>query len=109
MPNVFVIVDREDGRPYVKRGWRLRVQAEAELAGLLRFFPEDHEWRRRLYVAEASPSIFSDVEGRTSRPITKRDALRSIQNAVAPGAAQQEAHPEDQEASPITLPSENKS
>jgi len=90
MANVFVIVDREDGRPYVKRGWRLRAQAEAELSGLLRFFPEGHEWRRRLYVAEASPSIFKE-DGRTSRPITKKDALRSIQDAVASDATGQEA------------------
>lgn len=94
MPNIFVIVDREDGRPYVKRGWPLRAQAEAELGGLLRFFPQDHEWRRRLHVVEASPFILKDE--RTSRPITKADALRSIQeatesdlnhNAVACGAA----------------------
>lgn len=80
MSNVFVIVDREDGRPYVKKGWPLRAQAEAELNGLLRFFPENHEWRRRLHVVEASPFILR--EERTSRPITKADALRSIREAT---------------------------
>jgi hypothetical protein len=98
MRNVFVVIDREDGRPYVKKGWALRIQAEAELNGLLKFFPEDHEWRRRLHVVEASPFILK--EERTSRPMTKADTLRSIQEAgqahegnFAPGDAERMEEP----------------
>lgn len=79
MATVFVIFDREDRRPYLKKGWPTRAKAEAEMAGLLRFYPEDSEWRKRLHVAEASDFILRDE--RTCRPIRKEDALRSIQEA----------------------------
>ena len=46
----FVIVDRQTSRPYVDVVYRTREQASAERACLLRGYPDDHEWRRRLEV-----------------------------------------------------------
>ena len=46
----FVIVDLSTGRRYIDRVYGREREAAAELASLLRGYPEGHEWRRRLAV-----------------------------------------------------------
>lgn len=48
----YKIVDRHNGRAYIDRYWPTCAAAESVRNDLLRHYPLDHEWRRRLYVAE---------------------------------------------------------
>lgn len=49
--NGYVIIDREHHRRYIDRVFKTRREAEWELASLLKYYPPDHEWCKRLHVA----------------------------------------------------------
>jgi hypothetical protein len=49
----FVILDVVAGRRYIDRLYATREEAQRELDSLLKPYPDGHEWRRRLEVAEA--------------------------------------------------------
>jgi len=52
----WIIADRESAKPYILVEYKTEKEAVREMACLLRFFPVDHDWRRRLHVVERKHS-----------------------------------------------------
>lgn len=50
------IVDTATDRAYVSRGWKTKNDAQLVLYDLLRPYPRDHEWRKRI-VVEFRPTM----------------------------------------------------
>jgi len=52
----WIIADRESAKPYILVEYKTEKEAVREMACLLRYFPVDHDWRRRLHVVERKHS-----------------------------------------------------
>ena len=71
----YVIMDAHTGRPYIPRIWPTARQAELELNSLIRGYPPEHEWHRRLSVQPAPPGGVHDATAtREARPRVRRPA-----------------------------------
>ena len=47
----WAILDRgREGRLYIARTWKTELEVDVELLELLKYFPKNSEWRRRLYI-----------------------------------------------------------
>jgi hypothetical protein len=63
---------RAIGEAYIARAWTTRDEARRERSELLRGFPPNHEWRKRLYVR--------DVEGVTRKPQGNKSNARRYEH-----------------------------
>lgn len=53
---LYEIVDRDTGRRYLDVRYWMHEAARQIMVDMLRPYPADHEWRRRLYVRPVGPT-----------------------------------------------------